>query len=158
MMRRDACPQTERARSAGAVRPGGAGWFPLGERSGAEAAPHTPLPEREPEPEPEPAVEATPENTPARLARQAFRFPAAESPAVRPLLTPGGGAGAPDACQARLQRVQAERRAHHSPVPIGGAPPASAARPEPRHPPPHLEDREVPSLLHPLSCIAACFS
>lgn len=147
---------SQAALSAGSLRPGGEGWFALGERSGADAAPHTPLPE------PEPAVEATPENTPARLARQAFRFPAPDSPAARALgRTPPAAAPVPDACAARLARVAAERRAQDSPVPFGGAPPALVARPEPRAPrtepraeplaelPPESrdqEDREVSSV------------
>lgn len=134
---------TQAAVEAGALRPGGEGWFALGERSGAEAAPHTPLPPEDNEPEP--AVEATPENTP----RLAFRFPT-EGGAARALVrTPASPSGTSSAVATRLGRVAAERRALDSPVPFGGAPPAAAARPEPRTAapaPPDAEDSEVREL------------
>ncbi|RVE45001.1 hypothetical protein evm_010365 [Chilo suppressalis] len=122
------------ARAAGSLRPGAEPWFPLGERCGADSAPHTPLPaDADAAEPPEAAVEATPENTPARETRARFRFPT-ESGAARAIgrraeTSPAGG----EAYSARLARVALERRAADSPVPFGGAPPAGAvARPEPR--------------------------
>ncbi|XP_063832141.1 hamartin, partial [Ostrinia nubilalis] len=139
------------ARAASALRPGAEPWFPLGERCGADSAPHTPLPaDADAAEPPEAAVEATPENTPARETRAQFRFPtdsgAARAIGRRKETSPGG-----EAYAARLARVALERRAADSPVPFGGAPPAGAslARPEPRPagaaPPEPLgaEDREV---------------
>lgn len=157
------------ARSASSLRPGTEPWFALGDRCGADSAPHTPLPSdldaAEP---PEAAVEATPENTPARETRAQFRFPA-ESGAVRAIgrrsrpaspprkeTSPSGPAGGPaDAYTSRLARVALERRAADSPVPFAGAPPpaGAVARPEPSRPAPppdatsleplNVEDREV---------------
>ncbi|XP_053616452.1 hamartin [Plodia interpunctella] len=131
------------SRAANSLRPGGEGWFMLAERCGAESAPATPLP-AEPEPEPEAAVEATPENTPARDARAAFRFPT-DSTTVRAIGRRESPPGA-EALSARLARVARDRRAADSPVAFGRAPPPSAPRPEPQHQRPHLdttEDQEV---------------
>ncbi|KAJ8721135.1 hypothetical protein PYW08_006600 [Mythimna loreyi] len=158
------------ARTASSLRPGAEPWFALGDRCGADSAPHTPLPSDADAAEPpEAAVEATPENTPARETRAQFRFPA-ESGAVRAIgrrsrpaspprkeTSPSavGAAGAVgDAYSSRLARVALERRAADSPVPFAGVPPpAGAVRPEPSRPAPpaealsleplNVEDREV---------------
>ncbi|XP_068623026.1 hamartin [Battus philenor] len=146
------------ARSASSLRPGTEPWFPLGDRCGADSAPHTPLPHDADAAEPpEAAVEATPENTPAKETRAQFRFPG-ESAAVRAIgrrsqpPSPMRKETSPpmDAFASRLARVAHERRAVESPVPFGGAPPAAVARPEPSRAPPALdaenfnvEDREV---------------
>lgn len=157
------------ARAASALRPGTEPWFALGDRCGADSAPHTPLPSDADAAEPpEAAVEATPENTPARETRAQFRFPA-ESGAVRAIgrrsrpaspprkeTSPSAlGALAPgDAYSSRLARVALERRAADSPVPFAGVPPpaGAVARPEPSRPAPadalaleplNVEDREV---------------
>ncbi|KAL0830233.1 hypothetical protein ABMA28_003680 [Loxostege sticticalis] len=140
------------ARAASALRPGAEPWFPLGERCGADSAPHTPLPaDADAAEPPEAAVEATPENTPARETRAQFRFPTdtgtARAIGRRKETSPAGG----EAYASRLARVALERRAVDSPVPFGGAPPAGAslARPEPRPAsaaplePLGAEDREV---------------
>lgn len=151
------------ARAASGLRPGTEPWFPLGDRCGADSAPHTPLP-AEDAAEPEAAVEATPENTPARETRAQFRFPT-ESGAVRAIgrrsrpaspprkeTSPSAALGAPgDAYSSRLARVASERRAADSPVPFAGVPPpaGAVARPEPSRPaaaveePLNVEDREV---------------
>lgn len=147
------------ARTAASLRPGAEPWFALGDRCGADSAPHTPLPSDVDAAEPpEAAVEATPENTPARETRAQFRFPA-ESGAVRAIgrrsrpaspprkeTSPSalgalgvgalGAAGAlGDAYSSRLTRVALERRAVDSPVPFAGVPPpAGAVRPEPSRP------------------------
>ncbi|CAH2055577.1 unnamed protein product, partial [Iphiclides podalirius] len=149
------------ARSASALRPGAEPWFALGDRCGADSAPHTPLPaEPDPAEPPEAAVEATPENTPAKETRAQFRFPA-ESGAVRAIgrrsqpPSPMRKETSPpsDAFAGRLARVAQERRAAESPVPFGGAPPpagAPVARPEPSRAAPapdpeplNVEDREA---------------
>ncbi|CAH0663574.1 unnamed protein product [Spodoptera exigua] len=151
------------ARAASGLRPGTEPWFPLGDRCGADSAPHTPLPVEDAA-EPEAAVEATPENTPARETRAQFRFPT-ESGAVRAIgrrsrpaspprkeTSPAGAPSAPaDAYSSRLARVASERRAADSPVPFAGVPPpaGAVARPEPSRPAPpaeeplNVEDREV---------------
>ncbi|XP_069362206.1 nuclease SbcCD subunit C [Maniola hyperantus] len=143
------------ARANAALRPGAEPWFALAERCGADSAPATPLPaEPAPDPEPEAAVEATPENTPAKEPRAAPRV-AADSGAVRALgRKEASPPGAGDALAARLARVALERRAAESPVPMGGAPPAGAARPLPRREPLDVEDREVLALTEGAPCDA----
>ncbi|XP_049878829.1 hamartin [Pectinophora gossypiella] len=149
------------SRAAAQLRPGAEPWFALVDRCGADSAPHTPLPADADTAAPlETAVEATPENTPAKETRAAFRFPS-ESTAVRALglraasaraaspprgASPPAGPGAGGAGSGRLARVVAERRAADSPVPFaGGAPPAGALRPEPRAalPAPPADSRPV---------------
>lgn len=143
------------SRAASVLRPGAEPWFALGDRCGADSAPHTPLPaDADAGEPPEAAVEATPENTPARETRAQFRFPG-ESGAVRAIgrrsrpaspprkeTSPSLSSGAGEAYASRLARVALERRAQDSPVSFAGAPPpagAALARPEPSRPPPPLE-------------------
>ncbi|CAB3246940.1 unnamed protein product [Arctia plantaginis] len=148
------------SRAVSALRPGAEPWFALGDRCGADSAPHTPLPaDADAGEPPEAAVEATPENTPARETRAQFRFPS-DSGAVRAIgrrsrpaspprkeTSPSLSAGPGEAYSARLARVALERRAADSPVPFAGAPPpagAAVARPEPSRPPPPLDVGTVP--------------
>ncbi|KAJ2945321.1 hypothetical protein O0L34_g9409 [Tuta absoluta] len=144
-------------RAIAALRPGTEPWFALTDRCGTlDSAPHTPLPADADSAEPpEAAVEATPENTPAKETRAAFRFPS-DSSAVRAIgrrnkeTSPPAALGAGEAYPSRLARVVAERRAVESPVPFAGAPPPTGAvRPEPRallaieNETFNVEDREV---------------
>lgn len=155
------------ARALSSLRPGAEPWFALGDRCGADSAPHTPLPADVDAAEPpEAAVEATPENTPARETRAQFRFPADSSavraigrrsrPASPPRKETSPSAALGEGYASRLARVALERRAADSPVPFAGAPPpvgAAVARPEPSRPAPldagpaleplNVEDREV---------------
>ncbi|CAH0591740.1 unnamed protein product [Chrysodeixis includens] len=156
------------ARTAAALRPGAEPWFALGDRCGADSAPHTPLPaEADPAEPPEAAVEATPENTPARETRAQFRFPGTPAPCG-----PSGGARGPRRRRARRLRrprrprargdaycrgwrawrwsgarrsrrwrsqARPHRRAVARPEPSRPAPPPDAAALEPLN----VEDREV---------------